>query len=144
MEQLRQPDRAGGGWAGCNHNTPPVSPALGLEWVWQQEWSQSAASLMFEGSVPSHVQLESGTCAICAGLFAQGGCRDLPHPEPLCSKSEGNSRHVSMSRKTPPDDFLLRKFLLGGAACWVCVLLLQSVPAESGEEQGQNHSFLPG
>lgn len=38
-------------------------------------------------------------------------------------QSEGNYISSYICRKTPPDDFLLRKFLLGGAAGWVWVLL---------------------
>lgn len=34
---------------------------------------------------------------------------DFPHPEPRCRESEGNSSHVSICRKTSPEDFSVGK-----------------------------------
>ena len=50
-------------------------------------------------------------------------------------QSEGNYIRVYICRKTSPDDFLLGKFLLGGAAGWVGVLL--PLVAARGDRRGE-------
>lgn len=58
-------------------------------------------------------------------------------------QSEGNYPSVYICGKTPPDDFLLGKFLLGGALRWGRALPLPAGACrERGAEEGGQRSFL--